>query len=60
MTNYLEKWDDLTSGLSGTIKDASLYHFSDASKEGYGQSVHLQLANASRKLNCCLMMEKEE
>ena len=68
--NICQKWKALESSLKGMekicirkcvksegfgiIKKASLYHISDASEEGYEQSVYLQLV----KIHCCLLMRK--
>ena len=41
----------------GVIKEASL-HFSDALKEGYGQSTYLRLVNVSGKIHCYLLIGK--
>ena len=37
---------------------SSLYHFPDASENGYGQVVHVRLVNAIGKIYCSLVIAK--
>ena len=42
----------------GELKSVELHHFSDASKDGYGQCSYLRLTNRSNQIHCALVMAK--
>lgn len=42
----------------GEIKSVELHHFSDASKDAYGQCSYLKLINQSDQIHCSLVMAK--
>lgn len=42
----------------GEIKSVELHHFSDASKDAYGQCSYLRLINQSDQIHCSLVMAK--
>ena len=42
----------------GQLKSVELHHFSDASKDAYGQCSYLRLVNRSDQIHCSLVMAK--
>ena len=42
----------------GILIDCSLYHFSDASQDGYGQVSYFRLVNEDVYIDCSLLMAK--
>lgn len=42
----------------GEVKPVELHHFSDASKDAYGQRSYLRLINHSGQIHCSLVMAK--
>ena len=40
----------------GELKSVELHHFSDASKDGYGQCLYFRLTNPSNQIHCTLVL----